>query len=305
MASDNRRWYCDVDDSLDINNCPTLTDPISSDPFGPTDNDVIKLRCGPGMETPTSMRMSTKCYNKDTIKGMYKQRHSIPFVEPTSRAQFTNQAIQKIQRKIGESSSSAPKTIFDLFPQSRSLAPSDEAVLRYKLTPRPDEHITPTEFMKAVIRGDLYRVKLYLRQSNGSPNIRDQNGNTPLIYASMDGNLDMAMLLAINGARISASNKLGMTPLMYASMNGNFNLVKFLKENGADPYDYTYTGQNAISMARTKKIKDYLEGKKTRAKPKRKSKTKTKRKSKSKTKTKTKNKRKSKSKSKTKKRSKK
>ncbi len=293
--SDHRQFYCDVDDSrwTTMQDCPGEVDPVTFDPYK-SERDVIKFRCDEGPNKPELERRYVKCYNKDTIKNMYKNRATTPFLEPTTRGQFTDKALKKIAQKIG--TSSGPATMFDLLNRTRNYSPQDEALLRYKLTPKPDSTVSPSEFMYAVMKGDIFKVKLYLRQRNSNPNIRDQNGNTPLIYASMDGNLDMAMLLAINGANINASNKNGMTPLMYASMNGNYNLVKFLKENGADPHEYSYTGQTAISVARTKKIKDYLEGKKTRTKSKSKPKTKKKTKSKSKSKTKTKKKTRSKSK---------
>ena len=69
------------------------------------------------------------------------------------------------------------------------------------------------------------------------PNIKDNNGRTPLLWASYHGYLDIVKCLIEEGkADPNIRDKYGETPLYVASKNGYFDIVKCLiKQGKADP----------------------------------------------------------------------
>lgn len=58
---------------------------------------------------------------------------------------------------------------------------------------------------------------------------------TPLMYAVMQENTELAKLLLINGAAIDARNTVGETALLQAAGRGQIEMVHFLLEKGAKP----------------------------------------------------------------------
>ena len=58
---------------------------------------------------------------------------------------------------------------------------------------------------------------------------------TPLYYAALYGNKDVAQLLMKAGADPNKLNATGESPLLYAAYRSHPDLVKLLIENGADP----------------------------------------------------------------------
>jgi ankyrin repeat protein/uncharacterized protein YegL len=73
-------------------------------------------------------------------------------------------------------------------------------------------------------------------------NIKDHNGNTPLLEAVLHGNREMTATLIEIGADPTISNKLGMYPLTWAKHNRNPRLVKLLTSS---------TGSNDGNSARS------------------------------------------------------
>lgn len=62
----------------------------------------------------------------------------------------------------------------------------------------------------------------------------DEDGWSPLMYASWDGDLEKASALINNGADVNLAEKSGSTPLHLAVIQGHFDLVKKLIESGAN-----------------------------------------------------------------------
>lgn len=84
--------------------------------------------------------------------------------------------------------------------------------------------------------------------ANPKTEINIMNGyqETPLMYVSLVGNLDMVKKLVAMGAQV---NHLGWTPLHYAAATGQLPVVKYLLEQGAMPNAPAPDGTNPISMA--------------------------------------------------------
>jgi uncharacterized protein len=64
--------------------------------------------------------------------------------------------------------------------------------------------------------------------------VRDGEGNTPLMRAALDGQTKQVEALLHNGADVNAQNREGRTALMFAIVNLRAATVKTLLEFGAD-----------------------------------------------------------------------
>ena len=83
---------------------------------------------------------------------------------------------------------------------------------------------------KAVDNGDLEELKKVIDQKINS---KDQNENTALHKASVQGHLSMVQFLIKIGANIEVKGKDELAPLHAAVSNGHLEVVKCLIDNGA------------------------------------------------------------------------
>lgn len=74
----------------------------------------------------------------------------------------------------------------------------------------------------------------FLIEKGVSPDIRDEQGRTPLMVASERAYDNIIRILLDAGADINAQGPLGTTSLMYAAGYGRYETVKLLLEEGAD-----------------------------------------------------------------------
>jgi ankyrin repeat protein len=78
----------------------------------------------------------------------------------------------------------------------------------------------------------------------------DMMGYTPLIYAIIDGNKEMAELLISKGADINIQDtRMGYTPLMWALNSNKEDLAGFLIDKGADIKIKSNDGATALILA--------------------------------------------------------
>lgn len=103
-----------------------------------------------------------------------------------------------------------------------------------------------TPLMMASIQGDLPVVKSLVLQHKARI---DHIGWTPLHYACTKGNLDVAKFLVANGAVVDSNALNGTTPLMMAVQSGNEDLIRFLLDSGADIRLRNTQGFSAIDIA--------------------------------------------------------
>lgn len=111
-------------------------------------------------------------------------------------------------------------------------------------------------FLSYLEKGDVPRVKEFL-ESGISPNIKNASLQTPLMIAVNKGNLELVRLLLAKNANIEVEHKLdGKTALMIAVNNNKKEIVQALLENGANINHKDVYGENAISIAQQKGLKD-------------------------------------------------
>ncbi|HUE96947.1 MAG TPA: ankyrin repeat domain-containing protein [Longimicrobiaceae bacterium] len=88
-------------------------------------------------------------------------------------------------------------------------------------------------------RSDVW--KQYWQTDGGEvvhPELRiwiDHGGNTPLLFAAHNGDLESAKLLVAAGADVEAEAAYGINAAVYAVHSGNNELLEFLLEQGTDP----------------------------------------------------------------------
>jgi ankyrin repeat protein len=89
------------------------------------------------------------------------------------------------------------------------------------------------ELLESAKLGDLVRVK-QLIASGASVSASDRRGFTPLMWASVSGNVAVANQLLESGASADARSNDGLTALMLASANGFTEVTRALILRGAD-----------------------------------------------------------------------
>ncbi len=101
--------------------------------------------------------------------------------------------------------------------------------------------------MLASLAGDLEMCRLLI-QKNADVN---KPGWAPLHYAATHGHLSVMRLLLEENAYIDAASPNGTTPLMMAAHYGTPSAVKLLLEAGADPLLKNIQGLSAIDFAQS------------------------------------------------------
>jgi len=103
-----------------------------------------------------------------------------------------------------------------------------------------------TPLMIASIEGNLPLVKTLVQEKKAQI---DHIGWTPLHYACSRGHFEVAQFLLANGAIVDSMSPGNTTPLMMAVQSGNEQLVKLLLDKGADIQIRNTNGLTAIDIA--------------------------------------------------------
>lgn len=105
-----------------------------------------------------------------------------------------------------------------------------------------------TPLMMAVFRGHEEIADLLI-QYHVSVNALDQDGNSALHWAAYAGHIPCAVLLIQNHAKIDAQNNFGWTPLMQATARNHSDLVALLINNGGNMDSAADDGYTALHKA--------------------------------------------------------
>ena len=107
-----------------------------------------------------------------------------------------------------------------------------------------------TLLMLASYNGQLEMTRVLL-ENGGDPQLANDMGQIPLAGAAFKGDTKMARLLIEHGADVNARMADGKTPLMFAAMFNRTEIIDLLLENGADASLRTNDGLTAQSLAQT------------------------------------------------------
>jgi ankyrin repeat protein len=138
------------------------------------------------------------------------------------------------------------KGVYALIAAIQAPAPKIAATLLEQPGIKPDvrNSLDESPLMLASLKGDLELCKrLIFREADVN-----KTGWTALHYAATGGFPEIVQLLIDNFAYIDAESPNGSTPLMMAAMYGNAATVKVLLDGGADPYIKNALGMNAIDF---------------------------------------------------------
>ena len=94
------------------------------------------------------------------------------------------------------------------------------------------------------------KTVMNLLKAGANPNGRDASGFTPLMYSSINGDLETSMMLILMGADTNLKNSYGGTALMYAAGNGNFEIAYYLLKNKARVNAVALDGDSALTIVR-------------------------------------------------------
>lgn len=119
------------------------------------------------------------------------------------------------------------------------------------------------ELHRAAKKGDLTAVTKLLTESNMKMTVNavDENGFTPLMYASIIGDVTISEMLIDSGADVNAQNQSGATALMLAAKYNHLKLCKKLVKSGANAKLSTTNRQTAFTIAAQyghHEVADYL-----------------------------------------------
>lgn len=103
-------------------------------------------------------------------------------------------------------------------------------------------------FVKNAELGDVETVKLFLN-AGMDPNIKGENGRTPLHAAANFGKKDITEMLIAHKADVNARNDKGTTPLFLAVYNGHKDLIELLISKGAKVNINANDGVSPLMMA--------------------------------------------------------
>jgi len=123
------------------------------------------------------------------------------------------------------------------------------AALGAAATPAANAPQLKERLFLAVRAGDLTQVKSLLHQGAELEAVEKDFGATPLMWAAMSGQADVAKYLLDSGAKIDAQDKDGRTALMWAASQGQVPVVKLLLSRGANPALADTVGVTALAAA--------------------------------------------------------
>ncbi|GIJ81947.1 hypothetical protein Asppvi_000450 [Aspergillus pseudoviridinutans] len=81
---------------------------------------------------------------------------------------------------------------------------------------------------------------------------------TPLLWASIDGDTEAISLLLDHGANIAASDDEGCTALHFAAESGKHETVQLLVDKGADAFAFDYSAYTPLDVAASASVRKIL-----------------------------------------------
>ncbi len=130
----------------------------------------------------------------------------------------------------------------------RSMIDSGEDVNALSLDLIEGQYWKMTPLIRASVLGNI-EIMTMLLEAGADVNGKDEVGDTPLMAAAEFGHINGAKLLIESGANIDSTKPDQTTALMIAVRNGDAKMTNLLVEAGADLNIGFGTGYTALSMA--------------------------------------------------------
>lgn len=115
-----------------------------------------------------------------------------------------------------------------------------------------------TPLILATISGQLAIVEILLKAGARFEH-KDSFGNTALHWAGTNGDVEIAELLIHTGLLVNDQNKQGFTAMMLAAKGGFVDIVELFLESGGDATLTDYTGRDALGWARESRRRALIE----------------------------------------------
>ncbi|KDN46635.1 ankyrin [Tilletiaria anomala UBC 951] len=113
----------------------------------------------------------------------------------------------------------------------------------------PSRPETPTTIHSAAQRGDLATIKSLIESGRATAQDRDEEGITPLHWASINAQLPVCVYLLDQGADVDAlGGELVASPLQWAARSGHIYIIHLLLSRGADPLLKDAQGFNSLHL---------------------------------------------------------
>src|SRR5476649_2153126 len=108
---------------------------------------------------------------------------------------------------------------------------------------------SPTAVVEAAQQGNRDALRAAIKDG-GDVNAAQGDGMTPLHWAAVRNDVEMADLLMYAGANVKATTRIGSyTPLLVAAKSGNAKVIDTLLKHGADADRPTANGTTALMLA--------------------------------------------------------
>lgn len=90
------------------------------------------------------------------------------------------------------------------------------------------------KFIDAAFNGDIETTREALDQGAYVNHVENDRGQTALLWAAMNGNVNLAKLLIEKGAKVNARNKLGRNALQTANLYNHTETAEIIKQHGGN-----------------------------------------------------------------------
>ena len=113
----------------------------------------------------------------------------------------------------------------------------------------------------AAYSGNFEVVRILIEYNPAYINARDDDGSTPLLWASGGHNFNGSVLrlLLEHGAVTNVQNQFGRTPLHRASIIGALEVVRVLLQHGADVEAKDYEGRSPLQLTAQRRVVELLQ----------------------------------------------
>ncbi len=118
--------------------------------------------------------------------------------------------------------------------------------------------VNAQEIHEAVKAGNLEKVKALMKDNPAWVNLKDENSLTPLYWAALRGQTQIARYLIDNKADVNAMDKNNETPLHYAAIGVKYDIVVLLLDNKADVKIVSNRRRTPLHKASYKKDADKI-----------------------------------------------